>query len=93
MTIIKPIDNACVEKITEILGELVTGSEITKILAKHNWKEHDTENGVRCNSTKPKRIESSLLYEMSKYQSPNPFFQLIQYTFRLIPTGILKEFS
>lgn len=74
----RQIDNACVEKITEILGELVTGSQITKILAKYNWKDHDTESGVRIISTKRKRLEASMIHEMNKRQSAEPLFQLIE---------------
>jgi len=74
----KKIDNSCIEKITEILGELVTGAKITKILAKYNWKDHDTESGVRLISTKRKRLETSMIYEIKQHQSVKPLFQLIQ---------------
>ncbi|MED4461823.1 TIGR02391 family protein [Metabacillus fastidiosus] len=74
----KKIDNACIEKTTEILGDLVTGSQITNILAKYNWKDHDTESGIRLISTKRKRLEASMIYEIKKQQSAQPLFQLIE---------------
>lgn len=74
----KQIDNICIEKITRILGELVKGYEITKILAKFHFKDHDTESGNRDISTKWKRMNASMIYEIDSQKSPRPFFQLIE---------------
>lgn len=74
----KSIDNICIEKITRILGELVTGTDITNILAKNRWKDHDTETGVRAISTKRKRLEASMIHEINTKNSTQPFFRLIE---------------
>lgn len=74
----RKIDNQCVETISKCLGEIVTGSEITKIFAKYGWIDHDTYYGNRLISTKWKRIYSSLIEEIQKANSPTPFFTMIE---------------
>ncbi|QFF98828.1 TIGR02391 family protein [Psychrobacillus glaciei] len=74
----KALDNVCVEKISRILGELISGTELTRILSKNNWKDHDTETGIKSISTKWKRINASMLYEINKVKSPKPFFQFVE---------------
>ncbi|HER2162590.1 TPA: TIGR02391 family protein, partial [Streptococcus pyogenes] len=74
----RPIDNQCVETISKYLGEIVTGSVITKIFAKYNWVDHDTSYGEKLISTKWKRIYTSLIEEMNKAKSPKPFFTMIE---------------
>lgn len=74
----KPIDNICVETISKVLGELTTGSQITKFLSKNKWKDHDTETGTRLLSTKWKRINESMNFEINKSKTTKPFFRMIE---------------
>jgi uncharacterized protein (TIGR02391 family) len=74
----KPIDTNVIEAISKILGELTTGSKITRILAKHNWIDHDTLAGQPIISTKWKRISSSMHEEVQKANSPDPLFKMIE---------------
>lgn len=74
----RTIDNQCIETISKILGELTTGSKITRILSKYNWIDHDTISGQRILSTKWKRISASLSAEIRKANSATPFFKMIE---------------
>ena len=74
----RSIDNQCVETISKNLGEIVTGSVLTKILAKNSWIDHDTLHAERLISTKWKRIYASLIEEMKNANSSQPFFTMIE---------------
>ncbi|GLC88659.1 TIGR02391 family protein [Lysinibacillus piscis] len=74
----KQIDEICVEKITRILGDLVTGNTITELLAKNHWKDHDTESKSPIYSTKWRRLKASMIYEINRNHAPTPFFKLIE---------------
>lgn len=74
----KSIDNTCVEAISRILGELTTGPKITKIFSKNKWIDHDTEANERIISTKWRRINESMIFELNKSKDTKPFFKMIE---------------
>lgn len=74
----KPIDNACVEEISKILGNLTSGSEISNILSRYKWKDYDIELKRPFTSTKWRRINESMIYEINKVNDTKPFFRIIE---------------
>lgn len=81
------IDSNIIEEVARLLGELITGSKITMLFSMNGWKDHYTETGDKMLSTKWKRIYNTILYEMNKTNSINPFIKIIEdvmqpFTFR-----------
>lgn len=74
----KKIDNTIIEDISKVLGKLVTGSELTRILQQLQFFDSDTYYGQKDLSTKWKRIAHSIEHECKKAQSANPLLVLIQ---------------
>lgn len=74
----KPIDNICIEEVSKILGELTTGSKITKLLNKHNLIDHDTKAGRSILSTKWRRLNASIVQECRDNSSAQPLFIVIE---------------
>lgn len=72
------MDSQIVQAISKILGELVTGSKITYLFKKNNWRDYYSETGDKMLSTKWKRIEDTLNYEINKSNSDKPFITLIE---------------
>lgn len=72
------MDIQIVQEISKILGELVTGSKITHIFKKNNWRDYYTATGDKMLSTKWKRLEDTLNFEMNKSGSIAPFITLIE---------------
>ncbi|MET1250158.1 TIGR02391 family protein [Sporolactobacillus sp. STCC-11] len=74
----KPIDSICIEKLSKILGELTTGSKITKLFNKHKMIDHDTQAGRPILSTKWKRLNASINQEYRDHSSDQPLFIVIE---------------
>lgn len=74
----KSIDNTCIEQISRILGELTTGSKITKMFKKHSMIDHDTQVGYPMYSTKWKRLNASIVCECRNHSSAQPLFTVIE---------------
>lgn len=72
------MDSQIVQEISKILGELVTGSKITHLFQMNKWRDYYTATGDKMLSTKWKRIEDTLNFEMNKSNSITPFIKLIE---------------
>lgn len=74
----KPIDNTCVEEVSKVLANLTSGSEISRIFSKYKFKDYDTELNRPFTSTKWRRIDESIVFEINKSKTSKPFFQMIE---------------
>lgn len=78
----KQIDANCIEQVSQVLGDLVTGTEITKFLTRLDMIDHDTQfaqqPGYQIISTKRIRLQNSIIEEIQNKKSYFPFFKLIE---------------
>ncbi len=88
----KSIDSKCVESVSRILGELVTGSEITSMFEVLNLPDFDINRTNEARrvaplarpiiSTKWRRINESIVKVCVSSHSATPFFSVIEYIMR-----------
>lgn len=72
------LDLQIIREVSKILGELTTGSKITYLFKKNKWRDYYTETGDKTLSTKWKRINDTVIFEMDKSNSTKPFITLIE---------------
>lgn len=75
----KTIDNAVIENISKILGELTTGSKISNMFSILGYYDADTQNHGRPFSTKWRRINETVIHECNREKSGKPFFKIIEH--------------
>ncbi|MGJ8729315.1 TIGR02391 family protein [Listeria aquatica] len=76
------IDNSLIDSISRILGELLTGTEITKMFHILELPDFDIIENRGYTSTKWRRIAESVTYHCKEQNSPNALFDVIEYKMR-----------
>lgn len=99
IVILKKIDNKCVENVSRILAELLTGYKITIMFKNLGLKDFDQERAYKFskdypnsnfpNSTKWKRIYESVIHECKLTGKAKALFQTIQYV--MSPENFLDD--
>lgn len=85
----KKIDGNAIKGISQVLGEYITGSELTKLFSRLNFFDHDSTTSIDKFSTKWRRIENTLNTECRKVNSAKPAFILIEQV--LTPISFVKS--
>ena len=77
------INQAVIENVCKILGELTSGYKITMMFKTLNFYDTDIIQFGKAVSTKWKRYDT-IIYECNHQHSARPFFQIIEYIMKPI---------
>lgn len=74
----REVDVSLIENISKKLGEVITGYEITQLLSRLDFFDHDTHNQRRDLSTKWRRLAHSISHEYKIKKTEKPLIQVIE---------------
>lgn len=78
----KLIDNALITSMSKIIGEILSGSEITRMFCVLDFPDFDNINKRPYNTTKWKRLDETISYKCSTTKKATPLFKVIQYVMK-----------